>query len=35
VHACGVIIAPEAISNYSAIQYIKDDNNLGIVSQYD
>ena len=35
VHACGVIIAPEAISNYSATQYIKDNTDLGLVSQYD
>ncbi|NOZ44678.1 MAG: hypothetical protein GXP45_06120 [bacterium] len=35
MHACGIIIAPEAISNYSAIQYVKDDPELGIVSQYD
>lgn len=35
VHACGVIIAPEPISQYSATQYIKDDKNLGMVCQYD
>ncbi len=34
VHACGIIIAPDPITTYSAIQYVKDDPKLGIVSQY-
>ena len=34
VHACGVIIAPENITTYSPIQYIKEDNH-DIVCQYD
>lgn len=35
VHACGIIIAPEPITTYSAAQYIKDNKNLWVVSQYD
>lgn len=34
VHACGVIIAPEKITTYSPIQYIKEDQH-DIVCQYD
>ncbi|AHB41170.1 hypothetical protein P148_SR1C00001G0375 [candidate division SR1 bacterium RAAC1_SR1_1] len=34
VHACGVIIAPERITTYSPIQYIKEDIH-DIVCQYD
>lgn len=34
VHACGVIIAPEAVSTYTAVQYAKE-NDHTVVSQYD
>ncbi len=34
VHACGIIIAPEAVSSYTPTQYIKE-NDHTIVSQYD
>jgi DNA polymerase III, alpha subunit len=34
VHACGIIIAPEAVSTYSAVQYAKE-NDHTLVSQYD
>lgn len=34
VHACGIIIAPDAVSNYSPTQYIKETDHT-IVSQYD
>lgn len=34
VHACGVIIAPEKVDTYSAMQYLKEDD-CSIVSQYD
>lgn len=34
VHACGVIIAPEEVDTYSAMQYLKEDDR-SIVSQYD
>jgi len=35
VHACWVIISPDPITEYTAIQYIKDNKELGVVSQYD
>jgi len=35
VHACGVIIAPKPITTYTWVQYVKDNKDLGIVSQYD
>jgi len=35
VHACWVIIAPKNISSYSATQYIKDNSELWLVSQFD
>ncbi|MDD3263034.1 MAG: DNA polymerase III subunit alpha [Candidatus Absconditabacteria bacterium] len=34
VHACGVIIAPEKITTYSPVQYVKEDTH-DIVCQYD
>lgn len=34
VHACGIIIAPEPVSTYTAAQYVKE-NDHTIVSQYD
>ena len=34
VHACWIIIAPEAVSTYTAAQYLKEDDHT-IVSQYD
>lgn len=34
VHACGIIIAPEEVSTYSAVQYAKE-NDHTLVSQYD
>lgn len=34
VHACGIIIAPEPVSTYSAIQYAKETDHT-LVSQYD
>jgi len=35
VHACGIIIAPEPITTYTWAQYVKDNKELGIVSQFD
>lgn len=34
VHACGIIIAPEPVSTYSAVQYAKETDHT-LVSQYD
>lgn len=34
VHACGIIIAPDKITKYSPVQYVKE-NDSTIVSQYD
>ena len=34
VHACWIIIAPEAVSTYTAAQYVKEDDHT-VVSQYD
>jgi DNA polymerase III alpha subunit len=34
VHACWIIIAPEAVSTYTAAQYLKEDDHT-VVSQYD
>lgn len=34
VHACGIIIAPEKVNNYTPTQYAKEDDH-NIVSQYD
>ena len=34
VHACGIIIAPEAVSTYTPVQYAKE-NDHTVVSQYD
>ena len=34
VHACGIIIAPEAVTNYTPTQYNKEEDHT-IVSQYD
>lgn len=34
IHACGVIIAPGAVSDYSPVGYIKEDDHT-VVSQYD
>ena len=34
VHACGIIIAPEEVSTYSAVQFAKE-NDHTLVSQYD
>lgn len=34
VHACGIIIAPDKITRFSPVQYVKEDETT-IVSQYD
>lgn len=34
MHACGIIIAPEPVSTYSAVQYAKETDHT-LVSQYD
>lgn len=35
VHACGIIISPEEVTKFTPIQYIKDNPELGTLSQYD
>ncbi|NCO97810.1 hypothetical protein GW864_01345 [bacterium] len=34
VHACGIIIAPDKITKYSPVQYVKE-GDMTVVSQYD
>jgi len=34
IHACGIIIAPDKITKYSPVQYVKE-GDMTIVSQYD